>query len=177
MWVATCPFFQYWIVLQRPGLWTMGNLGRPGYGCTIDGVWVTTTPFPPVLILANQTNPASLNASRCPLLGCIKGEIQHAAPGVIRLVSGELPGYAKFYCKQYWSPLLAPAHAPGSAPEIDVIAGQVASHSDQFAPFTHDYLYGNTTTGEWVMYNPTKAWPNSYKYAESFFFLPMGTSA
>lgn len=25
--------------LQWPGVWTMGNLGRPGYGATTDGTW------------------------------------------------------------------------------------------------------------------------------------------
>lgn len=24
---------------QWPGVWTMGNLGRPGYGATTDGTW------------------------------------------------------------------------------------------------------------------------------------------
>lgn len=30
------------IRLQWPGVWTMGNLGRPGYAATTDGIWPYT---------------------------------------------------------------------------------------------------------------------------------------
>ena len=57
-------------------------------------------------------------------------------------------------------------------PEIDIIeaelnktsdTGQVASQSAQFAPFTHDYLYENSTTDEWTVYDPSTSRPNSYR--------------
>jgi Beta-glucan synthesis-associated protein SKN1/KRE6/Sbg1 len=31
--------FAYFLSLQWPGAWTMGNLGRPGYGASTDGIW------------------------------------------------------------------------------------------------------------------------------------------
>ena len=31
-----------WVWTQWPGAWTMGNLGRPGYGGTTDGIWPYT---------------------------------------------------------------------------------------------------------------------------------------
>ena len=56
------------------------------------------------------------------------------------------------------------------APEIDLIeaqhnrigSGQVASQSAQFAPMTHDYLYGNSTPDQWTIYNPNITRPNPY---------------
>lgn len=58
------------------------------------------------------------------------------------------------------------------APEIDIIeaekdklavAGQVVSQSAQFAPFTHDYIYGNATGDQWTVYDTVKTRPNSYR--------------
>lgn len=40
-----------------PGVWTMGNLGRPGYGATTDGTWPYTYDSCDVGTLVNQTNP------------------------------------------------------------------------------------------------------------------------
>ena len=41
--------------------------------------------------------------------------------------------------------------------------GQVASQSAQFAPFTQDYIYGNDTQDEFIIYNTSEARPNTYK--------------
>ena len=57
-------------------------------------------------------------------------------------------------------------------PEIDILeaeanktsgVGQVVSQSAQFAPFTHDYLYGNATQDEWWVYDTSISRPNDYK--------------
>lgn len=57
------------------------------------------------------------------------------------------------------------------APEIDIleaekdklaVAGQVVSQSAQFAPFTHDYLYG-LDSESWTLYNASVTRPNTYK--------------
>lgn len=57
------------------------------------------------------------------------------------------------------------------APEIDIleaekdkanVAGQVVSQSAQFAPFSHDYVYG-TDPASWTVYNTSVTRPNSYK--------------
>lgn len=40
-----------------PGVWMMGNLGRPGYGATTDGTWPYSYDSCDYGTLANQTNP------------------------------------------------------------------------------------------------------------------------
>ena len=58
------------------------------------------------------------------------------------------------------------------APEIDVFEaernktsgiGGIVSQSAQFAPFTHDYLYDNSTTDRHMIYNPAITVENTYK--------------
>lgn len=41
-----------------PGVWTMGNLGRPGYGATTEGTWPYTYDSCNLGVLKNQTNMA-----------------------------------------------------------------------------------------------------------------------
>lgn len=38
-----------------PGVWTMGNLGRPGYGASTDGLWPYTYKDCDIGTLPNQT--------------------------------------------------------------------------------------------------------------------------
>ena len=103
-----------------PGLWTMGNLGRPGYLATTDGVWPYSYEACDAGITPNQSSPDGisylpgqrLNACTC------DGE-DHPNPGVGR-----------------------------GAPEIDIIEGEVdttlqvglASQSMQIAPFDIWYM-------------------------------------
>ena len=58
------------------------------------------------------------------------------------------------------------------APEIDVFEaernktggiGGIVSQSAQFAPFTHDYLYDNSTPDKHTIYNPAITVENTYK--------------
>ncbi|KAF2154172.1 glycoside hydrolase family 16 protein [Myriangium duriaei CBS 260.36] len=103
-----------------PGFWALGNLGRPGYAATTDGMWPYS--YEDVCdagITANQSQTDGLNnlpGMRLPACTC-DGEDGHPSPGISR-----------------------------SAPEIDVIeasvgtAGQLgalgsASQSFQVAPF------------------------------------------
>lgn len=148
----------YW-----PGAWTMGNLGRPGYGGTTDGVWPYTYDSCDVGTFPNQTlkddsGPAAAlhsDASKA------KYNFQLSVLSGQRLSACTCPGQDH----------PGPANNKGrGAPEIDVIEaernklgdGQVASQSAQFAPFTHDYLYGNTTADEWTIYNTANTRPNPY---------------
>jgi beta-glucanase (GH16 family) len=104
-----------------PGFWAMGNLGRPGYASTTDGLWPYS--YDNVCdagITPNQSDPSGLNllpGMRLPACTCA-GE-DHPTPGKSR-----------------------------SAPEIDVIEASVtfldppngagvgtASQSMQCAPF------------------------------------------
>lgn len=43
-----------------PGVWMMGNLGRPGYGATTDGMWPYTYDSCDIGTLKNQTNPSGV---------------------------------------------------------------------------------------------------------------------
>ncbi|KAI3406241.2 hypothetical protein KGF56_001083 [Candida oxycetoniae] len=84
-----------------PGLWTMGNLGRPGYLASTEGVWPYTYDSCDAGITPNQSSPDGisylpgqrLNKCTCP------GE-SHPNPGVGR-----------------------------GAPEIDIIEGEVMTDS------------------------------------------------
>ena len=98
-----------------PGLWSMGNLGRPGYMATTEGVWPYTYDSCDAGITANQSSPDGISylpgqrLSRC----TCSGE-DHPSPGKGR-----------------------------GCPEYDVLEGEVdtdvgvgvASQSMQIAPF------------------------------------------
>lgn len=98
-----------------PGLWTMGNLGRPGFMGTTEGVWPYTYDACDAGITANQSSPDGISylpGQRLNSCTC-KGE-DHPNRGTGR-----------------------------GAPEIDIIEGEVssdlklgvASQSFQIAPF------------------------------------------
>ncbi|KAK2753132.1 hypothetical protein FQN55_005092 [Onygenales sp. PD_40] len=87
-----------------PGFWAMGNLGRPGYAGTTDGLWpYSYDDICDVGITPNQSSPDGLSflpGMRLPACTC-KGE-NHPTPGRSR-----------------------------SAPEIDVIEGSAHALSDK----------------------------------------------
>lgn len=117
-----------------PGLWSMGNLGRPGYMATTDGVWPYSYDSCDAGITPNQSSPDGINylpGQR--LSSCTCEGDDHPNRGVGR-----------------------------GAPEIDIIEGEVdtnirvgiASQSMQIAPmdiwYMPDYnwveVYNNTIT-------------------------------
>lgn len=68
-----------------PGVWTMGNLGRPGYLSTTDGMWPYTYNTCDVGITPNQSSPDGLSylpGQRLPSCTCA-GE-DHPTPGTGR---------------------------------------------------------------------------------------------
>lgn len=129
-----------------PGFWAMGNLGRPGYAATTDGMWPYS--YHDVCdagITPNQSDPDGLNylpGMRLPACTCQNGD--HPSPGNSR-----------------------------SAPEIDAIEAQVeyldppigravggASQSFQVAPF--DVFW--QPQGEWMeIYDYQTTMANSYQ--------------
>lgn len=52
-----------------PGIWTMGNLGRAGYGATNDGVWPYSYSSCDVGTLPNQTMPGGLTPTAAKTTG------------------------------------------------------------------------------------------------------------
>lgn len=103
-----------------PGIWTLGNLGRPGYPATTDGVWPYSYDSCDAGITANQSSAdgiSYLKGQRLNVCTCDGGE--HPNQGTGR-----------------------------GAPEIDAIEGEVdttlgvgiASQSMQIAPFDIWYM-------------------------------------
>ncbi|EIM88603.1 glycoside hydrolase family 16 protein [Stereum hirsutum FP-91666 SS1] len=148
------------IVGLWPAVWTMGNLGRAGYGSTLDGTWPYTYDSCDVGTVANQ----SVNG--VPAAASINGDT--AVDGVLSY----LPGQRLSRCTCPGESHPGPVHSDGtyvgrSAPEIDMFEAQVSddsgqvSQSAQWAPFNAAYIWYNTTENEQI-YNTTLSYQNTY---------------
>ncbi|GAA5948901.1 hypothetical protein JCM21900_003465 [Sporobolomyces salmonicolor] len=129
-----------------PGVWTMGNLGRPGYGATVDGMWPYSYDSCDVGTLPNQTWPNGTSPAAAKNSG-----------------SSDYGGELSWLVGQRASACTCPSDKdehPGpnvntgrGAPEIDILEGQIApngkqgsaSQSVQVAPFDDGYNWKNTT--------------------------------
>ncbi|GAA5969770.1 hypothetical protein JCM21900_004194 [Sporobolomyces salmonicolor] len=129
-----------------PAVWTMGNLGRPGYGGSVDGMWPYSYDSCDVGTLPNQTWPNGTDPVAA----------KHSG-------SSDYGGELSWLVGQRASACTCPADAdehPGpsvnvgrGAPEIDILEGQIAangqqgsaSQSVQIAPFDDGYNWKNTT--------------------------------
>ncbi|SPO38112.1 related to KRE6 - glucan synthase subunit [Pseudozyma flocculosa] len=150
-----------------PAAWTMGNLGRAGYGATNDGMWPYTYDSCDVGTLKNQTYPTG---------GPIAAEttgvwVKENGPGV-----SYLPGQRLSRCTCDGEDHPGPKHPDGSyvgrsAPEIDIIEATAssqaggkghASMSAQLAPFDAYYYMKNTTADAVVYDNAAQGQLNSY---------------
>ncbi|KAF7332337.1 hypothetical protein MKEN_00115400 [Mycena kentingensis (nom. inval.)] len=150
----------YW-----PGVWTMGNLARPGYTATTDGTWPYTYSSCDVGTFPNQTNPDGLTPTAA----------LHTDAGTAKYNQelSWLSGQKLSACSCPGSDHPGPDVSVGrGAPEIDVFEaelnktseiGQIVSQSAQFAPFTHDYLFNTATTDQYEIFDPLKTQANSYK--------------
>ncbi|KAF5343900.1 hypothetical protein D9758_012135 [Tetrapyrgos nigripes] len=141
-----------------PAVWAVGNLGRAGYGATLDGMWPYTYDSCDVGTVKNQ----SLNG--LPAIASTGG-----------IDGGPLsfqPGQRLSRCTCQGESHPGPAHADGSyvgrsAPEIDVIEAQVqngvgfVSQSLQLAPFNVDYDWFNTSDNL-IIYDPQVSKLNPY---------------
>lgn len=102
-----------------PGVWTMGNLGRAGYGATNDGTWPYSYDSCDAGTLANQTyanntGPAAAKNSGSKDYG---GELSW------------LPGQRLSACTCSGDDHPGPKNSVGrSAPEIDILEAQVDYH-------------------------------------------------
>ncbi|BGP00855.1 putative Beta-glucan synthesis-associated protein KRE6 (putative) [Rhodotorula toruloides] len=136
-----------------PGVWTLGNLARPGYGGSNDGMWPYSYDSCDVGTLPNQTWPN----------GTAPDAAKHSG-------SQDYGGELSWLIGQRASACTCPADAgehPGpspdvgrGAPEIDALEGALwrtgdrgsASQSIQIAPFTSGYNWKNTSPH--VEFNP-----------------------
>ncbi|KAL0956987.1 hypothetical protein HGRIS_003087 [Hohenbuehelia grisea] len=145
-----------------PAIWAMGNLGRAGYGASLEGMWPYTYDTCDVGTVANQT----VNGK--PEAATINGD--KSVGGVLSF----LPGQRLSRCTCPGESHPGPIHEDGtyvgrSAPEIDIFEAQITgepltgqvSQSGQWAPFNAGYLWFNTSDN-FLIDNPEITAQNSY---------------
>uniref|UniRef100_A0A8H8CRD2 GH16 domain-containing protein n=1 Tax=Psilocybe cubensis TaxID=181762 RepID=A0A8H8CRD2_PSICU len=145
-----------------PAIWTMGNLGRAGYGASLDGMWPYTYDACDVGTVANQTR------NGLPIAATINGDGQ--ANGALSY----LPGQRLSRCTCPGESHPGPMHPDGTfvgraAPEIDVFEAQVSgepligevSQSSQWAPFNDRYHFLNNSNTVTIN-NPDITFLNPY---------------
>ncbi|KAI4523055.1 glycoside hydrolase family 16 protein [Schizophyllum commune] len=127
-----------------PAVWAMGNLGRAGFGASLDGMWPYTYDACDVGTVANQTkNGRPIAATR------------NGDPGHDNVLS-YLPGQRLSRCTCPGEEHPGPMHSDGTyvgraAPEIDIFEATVSdgtgfvSQSGQWAPFNEKYVWKNTS--------------------------------
>ncbi|KAK1225405.1 hypothetical protein PQX77_011654 [Marasmius sp. AFHP31] len=118
-----------------PGAWTLGNLGRAGYGATNEGMWPYSYDTCDVGTYSNQTDNSG-NPSAAATGGLGGGPLSF------------LPGQRLSACTCPGSDHPGPNVNTGrGAPEIDIIEAQIdvdvwkgeVSQSAQFAPYNYQY--------------------------------------
>lgn len=145
-----------------PAVWAMGNLGRAGYGGTLDGMWPYSYDSCDVGTFPNQTYPGKST----PLAAVENGDPNN------NNVLSYLPGQRLSACTCPGESHPGPVNSDGSyvgrsVPEIDVFealigpdGGQV-SLSAQWAPYNAAYEWLNTSSNL-IIYNTTNTALNTY---------------
>jgi len=128
-----------------PAIWTMGNLGRAGYGASLQGMWPYTYDSCDVGTAPNQTK------NGLPIAATENGDPTNGD------VLSYLPGQRLSRCSCPGSSHPGPMHEDGtfvgrSAPEIDIFEALVSdnrgqvSQSAQWGPFNYEYRWDNTSS-------------------------------
>ncbi|KAK0223687.1 glycoside hydrolase family 16 protein [Armillaria fumosa] len=127
-----------------PAVWAMGNLGRAGYGATLEGMWPYTYDACDVGTAPNQTINNEPTVALTSGYSSSNYELSY------------LPGQRLSRCTCDGESHPGPKHSDGtyvgrSAPEIDVFEAQVSddigqvSQSGQWAPFNKGYVWDNSS--------------------------------
>ncbi|KAJ6621580.1 beta-glucan synthesis-associated protein [Mycena sp. CBHHK59/15] len=127
-----------------PAVWTMGNLGRAGFGASLEGMWPYTYDACDVGTAPNQT------VNDLPTAATINGD--KSVGGALSF----LPGQRLSRCTCSGESHPGPIHSDGtyvgrSAPEIDIFEAQISggqgqvSQSAQWAPFNNEYIWFNNS--------------------------------
>ncbi|KAK0188685.1 glycoside hydrolase family 16 protein [Armillaria mellea] len=127
-----------------PAVWAMGNLGRAGYGATLDGMWPYTYDACDVGTAPNQT------IDGLPTVATTSGWSDY------NYALSYLPGQRLSRCTCDGESHPGPKHSDGTyvgraSPEIDVFEAQVSddvgqvSQSGQWAPFNKGYVWDNSS--------------------------------
>ncbi|KAJ3574781.1 hypothetical protein NP233_g1520 [Leucocoprinus birnbaumii] len=150
------------VVGMWPAVWTMGNLGRAGYGATLEGMWPYTYDTCDVGTAPNQT------INGLPIAATVNGD--HLYNDVLSY----LPGQRLSRCTCDGEDHPGPKHSDGtyvgrSAPEIDMFEAQMGgkplsgevSQSAQFAPFNQAYHWDNSSENM-VVADPSRSRINGF---------------
>ncbi|KAF9822096.1 hypothetical protein IEO21_00090 [Rhodonia placenta] len=146
-----------------PAVWTMGNLGRAGYGASLEGMWPYSYDSCDVGTAPNQTK------NGLPVAATENGDPQNGN------VLSYLPGQRLSRCSCPGSSHPGPMHSDGtyvgrSAPEIDIFEAQISgtpptgqvSQSGQWAPFNAEYEWLNNSNTLFIK-NDSITTLNSYR--------------
>ncbi|KAF8893333.1 glycoside hydrolase family 16 protein [Infundibulicybe gibba] len=145
-----------------PAVWTMGNLGRAGYGASLDGMWPYSYDTCDVGTVANQT------VGGLPQAATVNGD--EGKGGALSW----LPGQRLSRCTCRGEDHPGPIHPDGtfvgrSAPEIDIFEAQInektliaqVSQSAQWAPFTEAYKFLDASQNV-IITNPAASQVNTF---------------
>ncbi|KAF8901945.1 glycoside hydrolase family 16 protein [Mucidula mucida] len=143
-----------------PAIWTMGNLGRAGYGATLEGTWPYSYDACDVGTAANQTIDGKPTAATTSGYESSNYELSY------------LPGQRLSRCTCDGESHPGPKHSDGTyvgraAPEIDMFEAQVTdgvgyvSQSGQWAPFNEGYVWDNSSANL-IITDSTVSTLNSY---------------
>ncbi|KAG1749837.1 glycoside hydrolase family 16 protein [Suillus paluster] len=145
-----------------PAVWSMGNLGRVGYGASLEGMWPYSYDACDVGTTSNQTY------NGLPTAALTTGDPYN------NNALSYLPGQRLSRCTCKGESHPGPVHSDGtyvgrSAPEIDIFEAQVTgsllqgqvSQSAQWAPMNAGYVWQNST-GNFNIPNPDVTILNPY---------------
>ncbi|CAE6521538.1 unnamed protein product [Rhizoctonia solani] len=128
-----------------PAVWAMGNLGRAGFGASLEGMWPYTYDTCDVGTLPNQTFP-----DHTPYEATIGGDKDKN--GALSYLQGQRLSACTCPGESHPGPIRSDGTFVGrAAPEIDVfeaiVTDQVGyvSQSGQWAPFNYKYVWKNTS--------------------------------
>ncbi|KAG2156292.1 glycoside hydrolase family 16 protein [Suillus clintonianus] len=145
-----------------PAIWTLGNLGRAGYGASLEGMWPYTYDACDIGTVPNQT------VNGLPIAATEGGD--SGQNGILSFLPGQR--LSRCTCKGESHP--GPMHSDGTfvgraAPEIDMFEAQITgepltgqvSQSAQWGPFNAGYIWKNTSDNE-IIPNPSITVLNTY---------------
>ncbi|CAE7232687.1 unnamed protein product [Rhizoctonia solani] len=139
-----------------PAVWAMGNLGRAGFGASLEGMWPYTYDTCDVGTLPNQTFP-----DHTPYLATISGEKEKG--GALSYLQGQRLSACTCPGESHPGPKRPDGTFVGrAAPEIDIFEATTSdgvgyvSQSGQWAPFNYQYAWKNTSDNLHILSEETE---------------------